>query len=509
VDCTVGVDGGVVRGLETDGNWAFLGVPYARAPVGKLRWRPPAPLEPWQGVRDALAPGPLAPQPVPAPGSALPGDPQHQSEDCLHLSVWTPALDESRRPVMVWVHGGGFTSGSAGNMLYRGALLARRCNVVVISVNYRLGALGFLAHPALETDDHEGVGNWGLLDQLAALRWVRDHVAAFGGDPENVTVFGESAGAMSISSLLAMPAARGLFRRAIIESGPPYVHTLARAQVAAEAMAHALGLASLDRPALERLPPAALVDAVPAVQRATLQPGELPLPFLPVVDGQTMPVAPLEAVKDGAADVDVLIGTNRDEIAFFHLSDPAMATLDEEGLLRRIAHSAPAGRPEDVVAAYRAARRRRGEAVTPRDLWIAVASDLVFRWPSLRLAAARRASGGRAFVYLFTWESPVLGGALGACHALEIPFVFGTVRDAAVGAIAGSGLRAIELSEEIQSAWVAFARDGDPSNPLTGSWPAWDPTRRPTMVLGPATGVQDAPRNEELATWEALLPLDV
>lgn len=508
MDGTVGVDGGLVRGLESDGVWAFLGVPYARAPVGGLRWRPPAPPEPWRGVRDAFAPGPLAPQAVAAPGSLLPGDPQQQSEDCLHLSVWTPALDDGRRPVMVWIHGGGYTSGSAGNVLYRGGLLARRCDVVVVSVNYRLGVLGFLAHRALETDDHEGFANWGLLDQIAALRWVRDHIGRFGGDPDNVTVFGESAGAMSILSILAMPAARGLLRRVIIESGPPYVHTPERAAVAADALARALGLSSLDRSTLEELPPEALVDAVSAVQRATLRPGELPLPFLPVVDGKTMPVAPFEAAHDDAAGVDVLIGTNRDEIAFFQMSDPAMATLDEEGLLRRIAHSAPASRPGDVVAAYRAARRRRGEPVTPRDVWIAVASDLVFRWPSLRLAAARRASGGRVFVYLFTWESPVLGGALGACHALEIPFVFGTVREPAVAAIAGSGPRAVELSEEVQAAWTAFARSGDPSNPRTGPWPAWEPARRPTMVLGPAVGVQDAPRDEELATWEALFPLD-
>lgn len=509
MDGTVGVDGGLVRGHQVDGVWAFLAVPYARAPVGPLRWRPPMAPEPWSGVRDVDQPGPIAPQVIAAPGSVLPGDPLHQSEDCLHLSVWTPALDDGARPVMVWIHGGGFTSGSAGNMLYRGDVLARRCDVVVVSVNYRLGALGFLAHPALATDDHDGFGNWGLLDQVAALRWVRSHIAAFGGDPENVTVFGESAGAMGIGALLAMPSARGLSTRVVIQSGPPYVHSAARAEAAADALVHALGLPALDRADLETRPAAELVAAVNSLQRTTVQPGELPLPLLPVVDGVTMPVTPLEALRDGAATgLDVLVGTNRDEIAFFGLADPAMATLDEEGLRRRLAHSAPACVPDDVIAAYRAVRSRRGEGVTARDLWIAAASDLVFRWPSLRFAATVGANGGRAFVYLFTWESPVLDGALGACHALEIPFVFGAIGAPAVAAIAGSGQRALDLSDDMQSAWTAFARGGDPSNTRTGPWPPWEPMRRPTMVFGPAVGLADAPRDEELAVWEALFPLD-
>ncbi|MGH8979417.1 MAG: carboxylesterase/lipase family protein, partial [Acidimicrobiales bacterium] len=473
----------------------------------------PVPPDPWAGVRDATAPGPLAPQAVAAPGSVLPGDPQHQSEDCLHLSVWTPGLDDERRPVMVWVHGGGYTSGSAGNALYRGDVLARRGDVVVVSVNYRLGALGFLAHPALQTEDHDGYGNWGLLDQIAALGWVRDHVADFGGDPQNVTVFGESAGAMSVASLLAMPGARGLFRRAVVQSGPPYVHSPARAAVAADALTQALGLGAaglgaVGRAALEAVPADALVAAVSSIQRTTLLAGELPLPLLPVVDGATLPAAPLEELRGGgAAGVEVLIGTNRDEIAFFGLADPAMATLDEVGLRRRIAHSAPESSPDEVVETYRAVRGRRGEPVAPRDIWIAAATDLVFRWPSLRLAATVGANGGRAFVYLFTWESPVLGGALGACHALEVPFVFGTLRDPPVAAMAGKGPRAIELSDRMQAAWAAFARSGDPSNPRTGPWPHWDPGRRATMVLGRDVGVEDAPRDEELATWEALLPL--
>ena len=504
----VAVAGGWVRGRKVDGVWEFLGVPYARSPERALRWRPPQAPEPWAGVRDARSPGPCAPQTAPAPGTSLPGDPVEQSEDCLHLSVWTPELDSARRPVLVWIHGGGFATGSAGNVLYAGGELAQRGDAVVVAVNYRLGGLGFLAHPSLATADHAGYGNWGLLDQIAALRWVRDHIAAFGGDPSSVTVFGESAGGMSVSALLAMPTARGLFHRAIVESGPPYTHEADRAAEAAEDVVKELGLGTVSRERLEHVPAADLVAAVAAVQARPPRPGELPLPLLPVVDGVTLPAAPLEAVARGSAsEVPLVVGTNKDELAFFSLVDPGMATIDDAQLLRRVRRSVPAARPEEVVATYRRARMRRGEPVTPRDLWVAAGSDLVFRWPSLRLAAAQRARQPRTFVYLFAWETPVFGGILGSCHALEIPFVFGTVRHPVVGAFSGGGAAAEALSEDMQAAWLAFARTGDPSSARSGPWPAWDPARRTTMVFGRRATLADAPRDEELAVWKSLAPL--
>jgi para-nitrobenzyl esterase len=431
-----------------------------------------------------------------------------QSEDCLHLSVWTPGLDSARRPVLVWIHGGGFVTGTAGNVMYAGGDLAQRSDVVAVTVNYRLGGLGFLAHPLLATAEHAGYGNWGLLDQIAALRWVRDHIAAFGGDPSNVTVFGESAGGMSVSALLAMPSARGLFHKAIVESGPPYTHGANRAAEAAEDVVKELGLGEVSRDLLQRVPATDLVAAVGAVQARPPRSGELPLPLLPVVDGVTLPVDPLEAVARGSAEeVPLVVGTNKDELAFFALADPGMATIDDAQLLGRVRRSAPAARPEEVVATYRRARMRRGEPVTPRDLWVAAGSDLVFRWPSLRLAAAQRARQPRTFVYLFTWETPVFGGIFGACHALEIPFVFGTVRHPVVGAFSGGGAAAEALSEDMQAAWAAFARTGDPSSRRSGPWPAWDPARRATMVFGRRATLEEAPRDEELAVWKPLAPL--
>ena len=504
------VAGGRIRGRERDGVWAYSGVPYARSPEGLLRWRPPQPPEPWSGVREALEFGPIAPQSPPVPGIAIPGDPVLQDEDCLTLNVWTLRPDRQRRPVMVWIHGGGFTSGTGSGLLYRGGDLARRGDVVVVTLNYRLGALGFLAHEGLAARSTApgAIGNWGLLDQVAGLRWVQDHIARFGGDPGNVTVFGESAGGMSISALLAMPAARGLFHRAIVQSGPPYTHSAERARAAAEDLAHGLGLAEITRETLEAVPAGDLVAVAQEMQNRAPRPGELPLPFLPVVDGAVLPRRPEEAVADGeAAGIPLLVGTNRDELTFFALGDPRLSDLDDEGLIEWMEVAAAYLTPFEVVECYRSARAGRGESTTPRDLWVSVGSDGVFRWPTLSLAAAQRAHQPATFVYLFTWETPAFGGILGSCHALEIPFVFGAVRRPFIAAFAGGGPEAEALSGQMQDAWLAFARAGNPSHESVGHWPSWDVTRRATMVFGPGGGVVDAPRNEELAVWERSSPL--
>jgi para-nitrobenzyl esterase len=510
VDGVVEVSGGRVRGQERSGVWVFSGIPYARSPEGPLRWRPPQPVEPWGGVRDALEFGTIAPQPPMLGGFAMPGEPDAQGEDCLSLNVWTPALDAGRRPVMVWIHGGGFTSGSGAGLMYRGGDLARNGDVVVVTVNYRLGALGFLGHPALVDGDAApaAVGNWGLLDQVAALRWVRDHVAAFGGDPGQVTIFGESAGGMSVSALLAAPSARGLFHRAIIQSGPVYVHSLGRAARAGEDLAEVLGLAEVSRRALEAVPAPELVAAAQQLQDRAPSPGELPLPFLPVVDGAFLPRHPAEAVEAGeAAHVPLMIGTNRDELTFFGLGDPRMADMDEELLLRWFGRAVPDVPAAEVVESYRSAREARGEPTGPRDLWVAAGSDLVFRWPSLQIATAQRAHQPATFVYLFTWASPAFGGLLGSCHALELPFVFGAVRHDAIASFAGGGPEALALSARMQRAWLSFARTGDPSHDDIGEWPGWDAERRATMVFGAESGAVDAPRDEELAVWSGLVPL--
>jgi len=514
MDGVVEVRAGRIRGVRRHDVWSFSGVPYAASTAGGARWRPPSEPVPWAGVRPCDRFAPIAPQSPGLVEMSLGGEPDEQSEDCLSLNIWTPGIDAGRRPVMVWVHGGSFVSGSGAGSLYRGGMLAREGDVVVVTINYRLGMLGFLAHPALEDDGQSwlddqpwsGVGNWGLADQVAALQWVHDHIGAFGGDPGNVTLFGESAGGMSVSALLAVPAARGLFHRAIVESGPPYTATVDQAATRAEALASHLGV-PLTRQALEQVPADALVGAAGELTRMSADSPDAGLLLMPVVDGGLLATAPEVAVATGSAsDIPLLIGTTRDESAFFTVGNPALAQLDEEGL-RRWSHrvTSDPGQTDHLIAAVRDARKARGESVTPRDLWVALATERIFRLPSVRLADAHAGvaqPGVGTYCYLFTWESPAFGGYLGSCHALEIPFVFGTVHNPAVQGFCGGGEDAFALSALMRRAWTSFARTGTPGAPE--EWPTWQPDLRPTRVLGPWPGsagldhVVDRPRDEEL-----------
>ena len=513
----VEISQGRLRGVWRGDHWSFSGIPYGLAPVGELRWRPPLPAEAWDEIRDASTFGAIAPQSAAVPGLTAPSDPgatEPHSEDCLSLNVWTPALPEQPtstpgegRPVMVWIHGGGFTSGSSSVFLYRGGSLVRNGDAVVVTINYRLGALGFLGHRDLQ--DPDGLlGNWGIHDQLAALRWVRGHIAAFGGDPHNVTVFGESAGGFSVSALLGIPAASGLFRRAIVQSGGVWVHSVEEAERTADRLAAALGVARCSRESLQGVPATELVAATEELGRRRPDPGMLPLPHLPVVDGALIPTHPLTAVADGAASgVDLLIGTNRDEVTLFGLGNPALMALDADGVHRWIANAVPDIPADEVIDCYRAARQSRTEPVEPRDVWIAAGTDLVFRWPSLQLAATHGGHSARSFVYLFDWESPAFDGILGSCHALELPFVFGAVQEPVVQMFSGRGPEVEALSRNMQAAWLSFARNGVPSHDGIGEWSAWEAESRWTMMFGPHTGMVAAPRNDELAVLERYRPL--
>jgi para-nitrobenzyl esterase len=435
------------------------------------------------------------------------GDPTDPAEDCLSLNVWTPGIDDARRPVLVWIHGGGFTSGSGSSLLYRGERLALVGDVVVVTINYRLGALGFLAHPSL-AEPEGGWGNWGLLDQIAALDWVRENIAEFGGDPENVTVFGESAGAMSISALLASPAATRLFHKAIIQSGPPTCGSSAWAQrrtaqfvdgLSESGHAGAGAGGRFDRHGLEGVAPAMLVAAG---QRLAPEGDGLPLAFMPVIDGGVVTDRPVDVIrKEEGRRIPVIIGTNRDECTFFVLGDPRAAGMDENLLLRRIAAISSAELAGPLVSAYRRARSDRGEDAGPLAIWTAITSDLVFRLPSIAFAEVLSEKGAQVFTYLFTWNSPFLGGILGSAHALEIPFVFGSVAERAVQPYSGSGPEALALSNVMIRSWSAFAASGDPSCDELGQWHAYDAAIRSTMVLGEHRALRQDPRGEEREAW--------
>jgi para-nitrobenzyl esterase len=496
---------GTLEGTTEDGGiHVFRGVPFARAPVGPLRFAPPAPPEPWTGVRAALEFGPVSHQSAIGLGFMGAGQ-QPQSEDCLFLNVWTPGLDGARRPVMVFFHGGAFIIGAGSEPLYDGRRLALRGDVVVVTANYRLGALGYLAPACLRDGESGACGNWGLLDQVAVLEWVHDNIEGFGGDPGTVTIFGESAGSGSVTTLMGTPRARGGFVRVIAESGTPWVATADEAQGNAERLAGLLGIDATDATAWRGVPAPSFVEAQQQLMLGAAGGGGVRLDsgmmaFRPTVDGAVLPVSPWEAVAHGAAaGVDLLIGSNRDEMKLFNMMDPGLADLDDDGLLERLAALLDGPDTRRAVEAYRTARHARGEPVDAKELWPAMVSDQFFRAPAGRFAALQAEHAVDTYAYLFCWESPI--AALGSPHAIELPFVFGTFDVPMVDVFAGSGREVERLCAVVQDAWLAFARTGDPATAALGPWPRYDPSHRTTMVLGPECRLEEGPRAEELVVW--------
>ncbi len=491
---------GKLAGEEQDGLYVFKGIPFAAPPIGPLRWLAPQPLAPWSGTREARRFGPTAPQ-NPSLLAAMKTDGE-QSEDCLYLNVWTPGADRARRPVMVWIHGGGFSTGGAAQSIYDGRTLARRGNVVVVTINYRLGPLGFLRLNDLTNGKIPSTGNEGVLDQIAALRWVREHIAEFGGDPENVTIFGESAGGMSVGTLLAADSARGLFHKAIPQSGACNTgKPAAAANLTAEKVLSRLGLAPADTAAIRAAAPADLLKG--ALSSDGTPDRELGLFYQPVVDGALLSRTAIEMVADGSASgVAVMVGTTLEEWKLFSAFDPAARSLDRAGLSARMRKRLSAELADPLIAAYEAARARREAAIDPPELFAAIETDRVFRTPAVRLAEAQSRRERRVFNYLFTWRSPAMRGALGACHALELGFVFGTNHVEGMTRFAGSGPAADKLAQQMQDAWLAFAHSGDPSCESLGAWPGYTEERRATMLFGETTRVEDAPLEDERRAWD-------
>ncbi|WP_406056173.1 carboxylesterase family protein [Streptomyces sp. NBC_01077] len=495
---------GALRGSAKDGVAAFLGVPYAQAPVGALRFRAPEPVEPWEGVREATAFGPTAPKrPYAPPLDALLPDPDIAGDDCLNLNVWAPwdrpdsatkeggpesttpdggprsATPDGGRPVMVWIHGGSLIHGSAAVPVYDGTAFARD-GIVLVSVNYRLGVEGFGVFP-------DAPGNLGLRDQIAALTWVRDTIAAFGGDPERVTVFGESAGAISIAALLASPLAKGLFRRAVVQSGAPIAQPLDTARRTTEAVAARLKVPATAE-AFARVDRDLLLEAQTEVtgKGSPLTGGHS---FQVVVDGEVVPRDPAEALADGAsAEVDLLMGTTAEEYRLWFV--PSGVT-DRVGPVAQRLLLWKTKVPSRTARLYRAGRPQE----KPGEILGALATDKLLRIPLNRLADARLLSGARAGTYLyeFGWRSPVLD--LGACHALELGFVFDTLDLPETRALTGPDAPH-GLAAAMHAAWVSFAATGDPG------WRPWDPAR-PVMTFGPGLpSLVEAPREAERRAWD-------
>jgi para-nitrobenzyl esterase len=491
---------GRIQGYEKDGLSIFKGVPFAESPVGTLRFSPPVPKAPWSGVLDCTKAGPIVPQRE-APFSPKPLPPQGE-EGCLNLNIWTPAADAGRRPVLFWIHGGGFSFGSGS--FDDGSQLARRGDCCVVTINYRVNIFGFLYIK-------DKMANLGQLDQIMALRWVRDHIDRFGGDPENVTIFGESAGSVAVCSLMAMPAAKGLFRRVIAESGsvhPKGFNPQDGENGAAKILA-ALGVADGDLDALRKIPAETLVQVAEKMELEARGEGLL-FPYGIYVDGKTMPEHPLEAVRKGdAKDIELIIGTNRDEAKLYTALMPSGQNLDGEGLVKAVAKVlARYNQSEEsaarMIGVYRQARE--GKLPTdPQSLLDAITTDSRFRIPALLLAEAQSRHQRNVFSYLFTYASPALGGKLGSCHGLEVPFVFGGLaekkrfifpeRNAGTGA----------LSDNMMDAWIAFARTGNPSHAGMPDWPPFDPVERRTMIFDLETKVGEDPFGTERKAWAGIL----
>jgi para-nitrobenzyl esterase len=503
-DPLVKIDSGSLRGIAVQSSIAFRGIPYAQPPVGDLRWQPPQPPQPWQGVREASQPGTTCTQrksgltPFFAPmaqayGSNFEQPPIQSSEDCLYLDVWVPEWPVKRAlPVMVWLHGGSNTVGSGTQSSYDGVALTRH-GVLLVTLNYRLGVMGFFSHPELTAESaHHSSGNYGLLDQLAALSWVKRNIAQFGGDPNNVTLFGESAGAIDTARLMTSPLAAGLFKRAISESGPSFDvgQTLSQAETFGVAVGE-LAPGDAKSTALKKLRalPAADVETLVAKAKTTL-PTDI---TAATADGWVLPMSPQRAFLSGSIQkVDFMIGLNKREFSAFRLSAAAAAKASgrpaaDTGGLKKIADLARpyfGGWTNAAIAVY------FGKIVLNKNAGLdASANDLIGACPVGAMASLTEAAGQRVFVYRFDRSVPGKGEAeLGAFHSLEVPYVFGALNDREWQWLPANA-DDVALSDLMQVYWTNFAKTGNPNAPGLPNWPSWGDDKMEFLVFTQDAGV--------------------
>lgn len=473
---------GELRGIVENGIAVFRAVPYAAPPLGELRFAPPQPVPAWPGVRDATEDGAIAPQGRSRLAHVMGDFERAQSEDCLTLNIWTPGADLAKRPVLVWIHGGAFSSGAGSLAWYSGEQFAANGDVVAVSVNYRLGALGFLYLPEISA------GNLGLLDQMAALRFVRDNIAVFGGDPDNVTVIGQSAGAASIAILMTLPQASGLFRRAILQSTPfgRISRTRDDGHRIGRRFVEVLGLKPDQAIKLKSTPVSDLIAAQGELARLEKKFANALAPFWPVVDGEIFRSDVAPALKAGAgANIDTMVGTTREEMAAFYCIDDEIAKADQaaiEGVFASIFKTDQQRYSDE----FRRMRASHTNAALLGDLM----TDAMFRVGSLHMAEWRAKQGKPAYVYQFDWQSPA---GFESCHCLEIPFVFDNF-SAWTHSPMLKGAEPAEmrgLADAMHPAWIAFAKTGKPDHPRLPKWPVYRREDRMTMrfdsMIGPVS----------------------
>jgi para-nitrobenzyl esterase len=502
----VATKSGKVVGLAASGVCTFKGIHYGANPEGAMRFMPPVPPMPWSETAEALNYGDLAPQNLSgASGSDIRvamGDifgPGKVSENCLVLNVWTPNLTRGTRPVMVWLHGGGYTGGSDGAPTYDGTNLARKRNVVVVGINHRLNVFGYLYLGKIGGAKYADSGNAGMLDCVLALEWVRDNIAHFGGDPNNVTIFGESGGGGKVSVLMAMPPAKGLFHKAIVESGSTLrVSTPDEADAAARKYLALLKIATDRVDDLQKVP----MEDMLAAMRAMTGPNSIRLG--PVVDGRSLPRQPFDPDAPAqSANIPMLIGTNGTETtALLGIADASLFSLNEADMrakLRSYLHVSDDAQIDSLVAVY---KKRRPDA-TPSDIYFAVTTDRMMRMNAVTQAERKAAEqAAPAYMYIFDWRSPVLGGKLRSPHGIELAFVFDNT-DKTTG-MNGTGSDLAPLAEKVSAAWAAFARTGNPNAPGLPHWPAYDAATRATMIFGDECKVVNDPGKDERLAISAL-----
>jgi para-nitrobenzyl esterase len=487
---------GKVRGYSNRGVIKFKGIPYVEPPIDNLRFKPPVPIEPWDNVRDATKYSPIVPQ-ISTPIDRIRGSFPQSEEDSLTLNIFTKSTNDEKRPVMFFIHGGAFSFGGARN--FDGSHFVLRGNVVFVSINYRVGPFGFLFIP----EGPNATANVGLLDTIAGLKWVQDNISVFGGDPENITVFGVSAGAYLIACLFAMPSSKGLFKRAILESGSPHKFNLQPSTgiEVYETLMKKLGLENGDIESLRKLPYESIIkglDDFGLVQRLGAQ------RFVPTIDKNYMPQHPLEAVKNGATqDIDLFIGTNLDETKMWSAFAPE-APLGEEGLHKKVIRimqiiNQNETKSKEIIEIYRKSRKN------PKDIFDAINTDYRFRIPSIRLAEEHSKYQKNTYMYLFTWQNPIGGGKYGANHGLEGLFVFDMFPEKNRGIFPGKTEETLELSEKMIDAWIAFVRSGNPNHENIPELPPYDKKNRATILFDKEVTIEKDPYKNEREAWKGIL----
>ncbi len=491
---TVSTKQGILNGTTEDDVRVWRGVRYAQAPVNELRYKLPQPLQSWEGTRDATQFGNIAPQPK----NDMGGD-GVQNEDCLFLNIWSPKISENKKPVMFWIHGGGFVMGSGSSDMYNGTKLSKNGDVVVVTINYRLGPLGFLYLDELKNDSLQFESNLGLHDQVAALKWVKENISAFGGDPENITIFGESAGANSVLSLLASPYAKGLFSKSIVQSAAGVsVITKEKATQQTKEFLEILGIAPTELSKLYSISPDTLMAASDRYLEKKIREQDDVLFFVPVSGTDFLPLPPKEAIAQGVAKgIPMLIGTNRDEANLFAKMKPAIIEPEVKTVHNYLKSNGLSTHEQHLISLY--------PKFPSRTSILSMITDAIFQLPSVYIADAQ-SNFASAYSYRFDWTSfPIRLIGLGACHGMELPFVFNTFNSGAGKRImkASNKRKVFKLSKEIQTAWTNFAHTGNPDSG-NNKWLPYNTESRSTLIFDNTIKVVSDPIAKLREGWKII-----